>query len=207
MIRAVARALSILEVFDVQNPNLSLQEISERIGMAKATAFRFVSTLEQTGYLIRGDDQRYSLSLKFVRLAGFVRSNISIREIAKPTMTRLHAATRETTTLNIAAGAERICLAVMDSPSPLMSIVQTGEHLPLAFGATGRILLAHMSDEQVDAVVESQSEPIDRVALDRELARFRRQGYALTRSQRVLGVTAIARRYSMPRVARTTASH
>lgn len=193
MIRAVARALAIFEAFDNEHLALSLQEIAARIRMPKTTAFRLVATLESCGYLVRMENQQYCLSLKVARLAGLVRGTLGIREIAKPILIEVNRLTSETVTVNALAGAERICLDVVDSPSALMAIVQPGAHVPIFHGATGRILLAYMDETERERLLKTspQAKGIDRAALDRELTRFRRQGYSLSRGQRFAGMTAI----------------
>ena len=194
MIRAVSRALAIFDAFDKDHLSLTLHEIGERIGMPKATTFRLVNTLERAGFLVRRDNLEYCLSLKLVRLAGMVHSTLSIRDIARPVMVEVNRRTSETIALNTLAGVERVCIDAIDTPSPLMTIAHPGDHVPLLFGAAGRILMAYMDDKELSAVLKNSpgGKSIDRKALERELARFRQQGYALTRGQRVQGITAIA---------------
>jgi DNA-binding IclR family transcriptional regulator len=194
MIRAVGRALAIFDAYDNEHLSLSLQEIAERIRMPKTTAFRLVATLERAGFLIRMDNQQYCLSLKLARLGGLVRSTLSIREIARPVMLQVNEQTSETITLNTIVGTDRMVLEVVDTPSPLMSMARLGQQMPMFLGASSRILLAHMETEELDRVlkVTSAGADFDRATFDRELTRFRRQGYALTRGQRVSGLTAIA---------------
>lgn len=192
-VRAVVRALSIFDAFDQAHTSLSLQELSERIDMPKATTFRLVNTVSRAGFLMRLPDQRYCLSGKFTRLSGLVRGNLSIRDAALPVMTEVNRLTGETITLNVASGSERVCLDVVDTPAPLMTIVRAGEHVSILYGATGRILLAAMSAEELEKVLRAAPDPatVDRSALERDLRRYRAQGYALTRGQRIQGVTAI----------------
>lgn len=194
MIRAVGRALAIFDAFDNEHLSLSLQEIAERIQMPKTTAFRFVNTLERAGFLIRMDNQRYCLSLKLARLGGLVRSTLGIRDIARPIMLQVNELTQETVTLNAVVGNDRMVIEVVDTPSPLMSMARPGERMPLLLSASARILMAHMKPEQLEKVLAAniKSPEFDRSGLERELARFRRQGYGLSRGQRVPGLTAIA---------------
>lgn len=194
MIRAVGRALAIFDAFDNDHLSLSLQEIGERIKMPKTTAFRLVNTLERAGFLIRMDNQQYCLSLKLARLGGLVRSTLSIRDVARPIMFEVNQKTSETITLNTIIGAERMVLEVVDTPAPLMSMARTGQHMPLLMAASSRILMAYMDADELESVLKitTVGHVIDRPALDRELARFRRQGYAISRGQRVAGLTAIA---------------
>ncbi len=196
MIRSVARALSILEAFDTDHPSLGLSDLSRLTGIAKATVFRLVATLEGAGYLLRLEDHRLCLTPKLATLAAAVRSNMGIREIARPPMLDLCRRTGETITLNELVDLERVCIDVVDTPSPLMTIVKPGERVTLLFGATGKILLAWMKPSAIDAAIAKlaprERDRIDRTALVRQLERFRSQGFALTRGERVPGGTAIA---------------
>lgn len=192
-VRSVVRALSIFDAFDAQYSSLSLQEIGVKVEVPKATAFRLVNTLVNTGFLVRLPDSRYALAPKMARLGSLVRSNLGIRDVVYPTMLAVNEATRETVTLNVAAGQHRLCVEVVDTPSPLMAIVRAGEQAPLGYGATGRILLATMPEDQRNQILaEMKLGEEARSAIERELSRFRLQGYSLTRNQRVQGVTAIA---------------
>jgi len=194
MIRAVGRALAIFDAYDNQHLSLSLQEIAERIKMPKTTAFRLVNTLERAGFLIRMDNQQYCLSLKLARLGGLVRSTLSIREIARPVMLQVNEQTQETITLNTVVGCDRMVLEVVDTPAPLMSMARLGQHMPMFLGASSRILMAYMEPAEVDRILKVTATGVtfDRAAFDRELARFRRQGYAISRGSRVPGLTAIS---------------
>ncbi len=194
MIRSVERALAIFDAFDASQTALTLQGIGKRIGLSKATTHRLVNSLDQAGYLVRVGDHKYSLSLKFVRLAGIVRSTLNVRDIARPIMIEIAGKTGETVSLNSISGNARLCIEVIDTPAPLMHIVRPGEHVPLLYGASGKILLAYMDEAELSQVLQGvrDAETIDRPALTKQLKRFRKQGYALTSGERVLGVSALS---------------
>ncbi len=194
MIRAVGRALAIFDAYDNEHLSLSLQEIAERIQMPKTTAFRLVNTLERAGFLVRMDNQRYCLSLKLARLGGLVRSTLNIRDVARPIMLQVNEQVSETITLNAIVGHDRMVLDVVDTPAPLMSMVRPGERMPLLLSASARVLMAYMTPELLEAALAAnvRTPDFDRAAFDREIQRFRRQGYGISRGQRVAGLTAIA---------------
>ena len=48
---AAAKALELLSVFSFREPRLSLADLATRTGIPRATAFRLLSTLEQSGFL------------------------------------------------------------------------------------------------------------------------------------------------------------
>lgn len=194
MTRTVSRALAILDAFDRDHLSLTLQEISDRVGMAKATTFRLVNTLERDGYLVRKQNHRYCLSLKLVRLAGLVEDTMTVREAARSVMLELSRQTGETITLSSRAHDERIVIDVVETPSPLMAVARPGERIPLLYGAAGRMLLAHMSDrERADLFASTDAlggQDVD--ALEAELARLRSAGHAVSHGQRVPGLSAIS---------------
>lgn len=193
MARAVTRALAIFDAFDTDHPALSLQEISERVGIAKATAFRLVNALEGEGYLVRLQNGQYVLSMKLVRLAGLVQGTLSLREAARSVMIELGGRTGETITLNARSHHERMVIDVVDTPSPLMAVARSGERVPLLFGAGGRVLLAFMAERDRDSLLDAigAAGQLDLDALRSQLAKIRNDGYAMTSGQRVPGLTAI----------------
>lgn len=192
--RSVGRTLAVFDCFSEDKPSLALQAIANRVGLPKSTTFRLVQSLDQAGYLVRLENQEYCLSFKFVRLAGLVRTTLDIRRIARSVMEEAARASGETVTLNAARGRERVCIDVVDTPSPLMSIAKPGEHVPLVDGATAKVLLAFLPREEFrDAVnhalrISGQRRP----AFLAELEKVRATGYAVTHGERVLGLTAVA---------------
>ena len=195
MMRGVQRTLAVFDCFSPDRPSLTLQEISDRIRLAKSTTFRIVQSLEQSGYLIRLEDQKYCLSFRFTRLAGMVMSTLSIRQVARPLMFELARETNETITLNVASGRDRTCIDVIDTPSPLMSLARPGQHVPLdGKGATAKTLMAHLPPDELRKLMASAAKTTGRKAADlmAELTRIRKEGYCASDGQRVLGLSAIA---------------
>ena len=58
-----------MECFSTQNPQIGVTELSESIGLPKATTFRVAETLEQLGYLNKDESrQAYTISAKVLKL-------------------------------------------------------------------------------------------------------------------------------------------
>lgn len=194
MMRAVNRTMAVFECFSEERPSLTLQAIANRVKLPKSTTFRLVQSLDEAGYLVRLENQEYCLSFKFVRLAGLVKTNLDIRRVARSVMEEAAKASGETVTLNAARGRERVCIDVVDTPSPLMSITKPGEHVPLVDGATAKVLLAFLPRAEFKEAANYAL----RVSGQRrsefltELERIRNAGYAVTHGERVLGLTAVA---------------
>lgn len=192
--RAIDRIFSVIDAFTPGSPKLTLQEISDRIELSKATTFRLVNSLCDAGYLVRLDDQKYCLSMKIVKLAGVVVSGLSVRDIAHPIMVAIGKTAGETVSLNAAVGVDRVCIDVVEANSRLLHIVNLGEHAPLYYGATGKVLLAHLSQEEQAAVLKGLPADFPTRARELEIAleEIRTQRYCITKSERVIGSLAIS---------------
>jgi hypothetical protein len=67
VVEAVAKALDVLEAFD-HTDDLSLLEISHRVGLNKSRTFRLLHTLTERGYVERGfTGMHYKLGLKVLK--------------------------------------------------------------------------------------------------------------------------------------------
>lgn len=193
--RSVQRILAVFESFSVTKSSLTLQEIADRIELPKSTAFRIVRSLEQSGYLVRLEDQRYCLSFRFTRLAGLVKSTLDIRAIARPVMMRLAEKTKETVAIHTIMGRNRVCIdSVAVSASPLRSVIQPGEQLPLRGGSATKVLLAYMPKDELAAVLPSVARGANRTPTDfmNEFEKIRQEGYSTSHGERLLGLSAIS---------------
>lgn len=195
MMRAVQRILAIFESFTNERGSLTLQEIADRIELPKSTTFRIVQSLQQAGYLVRLEDQKYCLSFRFTRLAGLVKSTLGIREISRPIMVELAEVTKETVSIHTVSGRNRVCIdAIATMSSPLRSVVQPGEQVPLASGSATKVLMSFMTKAQAAPIVSAMARRTKRSQSDvlAELVNIRRQGYAVSHGERLLGLSAIS---------------
>lgn len=194
MMRAVQRTFAIFDCFTSERTSLTLQEIADQIKLPKSTTFRFVQSLDDAGYLVRLGDQAYCLSFRFTRLAGLVKSTLDIRQIARVTMIELAKKANETVTLNIVSDGHRVCIEVIHTPSPLMSVTKPGERVRMSDGATAKTLMAYLPKKEMQEALAyaSRATGRKRSELAAELTRIREQGYAVTHGERVLGLTAIS---------------
>jgi DNA-binding IclR family transcriptional regulator len=192
--RSVERALAIFDCFSADRPTLGLRDIAARLKLAKSTTFRFVQALEERGYLVRLENNEYSLSFKVVRLAGLVQSTVDVRRMGRGLMERIASSTGESVTLSTAVGVNRVCIDVVNTPAPLMTLTKVGEHNPMGTGATSLALMAHLPDAELRKVMPGalkRSSYTRRALLD-ELAATRDRGYAVSHGGRVAGLSGIA---------------
>lgn len=173
---------------------MSLQEIADRIELHKATAFRIVHSLEESGYLVRLENQQYCLSFRFIRIAGLVRTTLDIRAHARPMMEEVVEKTQETVSIYTISGRTRVCIDSMSAAQQLRSVILPGEHAPLLSGSSSKAFLAHMTPAQRESHLTAMAKAMkcSRTVLVTELDTIRRQGYAVSHGERHVGLSGIA---------------
>lgn len=193
-VRSVRRALAILDCFEASAPSLGLHEIAGRIGVPKSTVFRLIDTLVKAGYLVPHDREKFCLSFRLLRMGGVVQSVLGVREVARPVMVDLAQETGETVEMSARDGAHRVCIEVVESRAHLKSIVRVGERFALFYGATGKVLLAHVPAAELAPVLRAAPPEVRarRAGLRADLDLIRQRGSAFTTGERVPGASAVS---------------
>lgn len=195
MIKAIEKMMEILSLFSLDKPELSIKEIQQKLQMPKSTVFRILNTLEQDGYIIKNDATHlYSLGYQFFRLGSIYQNHLDYRHMALPEMRKMMLETQETVELNILDGISRVCIEKIDSPLDVRNFVRVGERKPAHLGASGKVLLAFLEEsEQMQILKEIQlEEDIDIKKVLKDLHQIRKEGYAFTQGERIVGTYAIA---------------
>jgi DNA-binding IclR family transcriptional regulator len=196
---AAAKALELLSAFSFREPRLSLADLAARTGIPRATAFRLLSTLEQSGFLVK-DHGAYQLGIKCFVLGNIVAGGLDLRETAHPHLVALRDSTRETTQIAILDHWQVVYLERMISPYPVgMMRSRAGAILPAYCTALGKTLLAYTPEAEVEAWAATQKFPAltprtitSARRLLKELRVIRERGYAIDEEERERGVRCLA---------------
>lgn len=195
-VRAVDRAIDILQCFLPGKPWMSVLEIQQRVPLSRPTLYRLLQTLVAKGLVrAQGEPQRFALDFGVGRLAHSWIAGIDAIALARPILERLRSATGETTALFVRRGDLRQCVAELASPHVLAISRGIGETDHLWRGASGKAILAFMDDNEVAAVVRTLPKRADKAALLADLSRARKDGFFISRGEVFLGAIAIAAPY------------
>lgn len=141
-VTAVTRALRLLEAFGVDDPHLSLAELSRRTGMHKTTALRIARTLAMDNYLVQREDGNWRLGRAAGWLGACYQATFDVHDLVEPVLRELTVQTGESASFYVREGNQRTCLARVDGPRTIRHHVRVGIGLPLNLGAPGRVILA-----------------------------------------------------------------
>lgn len=187
-VRSVERALSILNCFGNGKTGLSLVEIAKEVDLTASTTLRLLSTLLDYNYLYRDpSDQRFYLGQSLARISSNAFLQMDIHRIAHPYLEELKQKFNEGSGLYLLQGEQRICIDRVESDRDLRRVVQIGSSLPLTIGAAGRVILAHLPEEQAAKFIAE-----DPRYSQYDLARVRERGYSISRGEREEGLCSIA---------------
>jgi DNA-binding IclR family transcriptional regulator len=120
----------------------NLAELTDKTGLPRATAHRLASALEIHELVARDPDGCFVLGPALARLgraAGTVNHR-SLPELAGPVLARLRDATGESAQLYVRSGNTRVCVAALESPHSLRTIVAIGAVLPMDRGSAAKVL-------------------------------------------------------------------
>ncbi len=199
-IRAVERAIQILNCFSFEKPVLSIDEIMAKTKLAKATIYRLLWTLERNDLI--GYDQtlnKYRLGNKPLEYGGIVLANLDIRREAEPYMQDLHELTGHSIILAKQQEESIQYLVRYDSDEGLMPTNFVGRRRTLHNGALGIVLLSYMDEEFVRDLLQryplEQHTPktvTDEAIFIKRLKEIRELGYFVDVDETFMGYTALA---------------
>lgn len=198
-IKSVKKTIEVLNIFLVENKELTITEISKKLNINKSTVLRILRTLDSEDMLIEDQNtHKYSLGIALYRLGLLVKEKLNLREKALPIMEKLVKKTKESVYLSVIAGRERVAIEKIESSSYIRRVVKLGEALPLYTGGTGKVLLAFLSDAEIEEYISkekispfTQRTIINSRMLLKELKEVRKNGYAIAIGERIPDATAI----------------
>ena len=148
---------SVLVLSAVEAGPATLGDLVDRTGLSRATAHRLAVALEAHGLLRRTSDGRFALGLHLVALARRATEQFPLAEAAAPAMEQLRSTTDESVQLYVADGDLRVCVAALESPHGLRTIVPVGAALPMDRGSAGRVLSGEVGvDGWIQTVAERE---------------------------------------------------
>ena len=124
------KAMAVLAA--VEDAPRSLAELVDATGLSRATAHRLARALEVHGLVRRTPDGRFAVGPRL--------DAVALPELARPALEALSHATGESVQLFVRRGDRRLCVAALESPNELRTIVPVGAFLPLDRGSAGKVL-------------------------------------------------------------------
>src|SRR5207247_1167185 len=165
------------------------------------TVHRILTALKRQGYVSQHDEsKRFRLGVAALRLGDRARTVVDLRSVAMPELRKLSKHTGETALLTVLTPGRdhSVCLERVETAHPLRLSVTPGRQLPLHAGASQKVLLAYLDDDEVERVIAGglahlcHATITDPRQLRDELATIRRRGWASSYEETNVGVWGVA---------------
>ena len=197
-VQSLQRGLAVIRAFDGESRTLTLGEVATATGLARAAARRFLLTLVDLGY-VRVDARLFELSPRVLELGRAYLSSLRLPTLAHPHLEALVDDVGESATIAVLDATDIVYVAHVPARRIMSITIGVGTRDPAFATSLGRVLLAAQDDAWLDGYLGSA--PLSPITdhtvsgarpLRAELARVRRQGYALVDQELEDGLRAVA---------------
>src|SRR3984885_10674105 len=197
-VQSLERGLAVIRAFDAEHRELALSDVARSTGLTRAAARRFLLTLVKLGY-VNYSQGRFSLRPRVLELGYAYLSSLSLPEVAQPHMEALVAEVNESCSISVLDDSDVVYVARVPTRRIMSITLAVGTRLPAFVTSMGRVLLAGLSDdeleerlERIEVVPLTAHTVTDKDALRTILATVRRQGYAATDQELEEGLRSLA---------------
>ncbi|MGQ5515078.1 IclR family transcriptional regulator [Halococcus saccharolyticus] len=196
-VKSVETGFNILDALK-ELDGAGVSELATYLDIPKSTVHNYLSTLVQEEYVVK-DGSTYYVGIRPLEYGAYARSQLEIYGIAKPEVDDLAATTGELANLMIEEHGRGAYLHRARGKKAVQVEAHVGTRVPLHGTGLGKAILAHLSEERVEEIIErhglvgSTSNTItDRETLDKELAEIRERGVAFDDGERITGLRCVA---------------
>ena len=187
----VSRVVQMLNCFSEQE-DWRVSALAQRLDLPRSTVHRLLNLCRAQGFVDTDGQGTYGPGLALYRLAGRLSFQMPLRRIALPLLVGFTKEFGEVSLLTVLdRPALKVFFAEKAEPSaPMRYVIETNVATPLGWGATGRAILAFMSEPDIAEVIRraepspADGRPLDPAELQESLTAIRAKGYAITQKQR-----------------------
>jgi IclR family pca regulon transcriptional regulator len=197
-VQSLERGLDVILSLSTPGPGRTLSEVARDTDLSRASARRFLLTLEDLGY-VRSADRRFALTPRVLELGYAFLSSFTLPQLAQPHLRELVERVHESSSVSVLDGGDIVYLAREPTQRIMTVTIAVGTRFPAHATSMGRVLLAAMSDGELDEFLHTTELPAftaatvtDPSRLSQELDRVRRQGWALVDQELEDGLRSIA---------------
>jgi DNA-binding IclR family transcriptional regulator len=185
--KSLERAVELLRAGADRPAGSSASELARVTGLPRSTVARTLRTLGDSGLVDESPDRTgWVLGYELVRLARAADPHTRLVVVARPALGRLRDVTGESALLAVPRRRPGMEIVLQLDAGRLVSVANwVGVDVPLHASSAGKVLLAELQEDELEAwlastslVAFTEATITDADALRRELARVRRRGWA-----------------------------
>jgi IclR family KDG regulon transcriptional repressor len=196
---AIDKCIDILELFARRKRPLGVSEIAKALAYNKSTVFNIAHTLDDLGILEKTDEGKFRFGTRLYTLGRTAGRTSELIATVHPYLEEINTKTKLSAFLGIRSGLKAMIIDKVDHANEIKIHSEVGMRLPLLAGAAGRVLLAQLRDEEVDAILAGntlkQFTPnscVNKKIYKKLVKKARQEGIAVDMEEYIEGVRAFA---------------
>jgi DNA-binding IclR family transcriptional regulator len=203
---ALEKGLDLLEALAERPEARSQADLARDLGRSPSEIFRMLACLERRGYIVKEEGSgRYRLTLRLFELAHTHTPVDQLLHAADGPMRELARRIRESVHLSVLSDGKLLVLSQVESQNRTRVSVEVGARFPAVRTASGRILLGHLGQEELRALLARDEEwarlgPAARERFLADLLRIKRDGIYQGKSDLTHGIRDVAALVGNPKV-------
>jgi IclR family pca regulon transcriptional regulator len=156
-VESLAKGLRVLSLFSERRTTVRLSEVAAETGIPLPTVYRVAVTLVAEGFLEQLADGAYRPGVKVLTLGFAALRSMDLVDLARAPLRRLAESTGETVNLVVLSGDKVLYLIRNRNADLVTANIQVGSTLPAVYTSTGKLLLAHLSEQDLRLRITEQS--------------------------------------------------
>jgi len=195
----IAKGLNILNLFDADRRQLTLKEVALELGIDRTSAYRYVNTLVQLGYIWKDPKTKMlRLGPMALTMSNTIALSSDILQTIKPILERTLELYKGSIDCGFLEGDVIHRVFQKGHKEILMRNVPYIEKA-LHCSALGKVVLAHLPEKKMLSIVrgldftpKTEHSIKDKNALFKDLEITRKRGYAINNEEYIIGAISIA---------------
>lgn len=184
------KVLGLIDLFTEDAPRWTIDAMASRLQLARTTAYRYAKTLVDAGFLASISQGVFVLGPRFIELDRQIRLGDPLLRVAPPIMQANRDKVGGIQLICSYYGERVICVCDDVVDRGIFSSFERGRPFPLFRGGPSRVILAHLSNRQLQTLMLQHAQEIAQAGLgnnwkefSRRLRDIRQLGYYAARGE------------------------
>ncbi|UFH50399.1 IclR family transcriptional regulator [Pseudomonas sp. KNUC1026] len=194
---SLSKMLSVLDLFGPTALKVDPDSIATRMGLSRATVYRYVKDLCEAGLLVRVDAGSYSLGPRIIELDWMMRLYDPILVAGRELMHELSNETGLAVFASVFYDSRMINTYIAEPTDTYQFAFGRGQPLPFFRGAQSKVLVAYQKNRRLQRLYEEHlavdpGRLHDWDSFSKAARKIRKDGFCVTHDELNLGLTGIA---------------
>jgi len=187
-----SRTLAIIDLFTLEQPTWSIEDMMAALGYARPTTYRYVKQLVDAGLLQKTGAGRYALGARFIQLDYQIRRSDPVLLASMPIMAELTRELGVSVLLSEMYGHQLINIHHAGGPEDALPFPHSrGRPRPLFRGAAPKVMMAFLPRPALVRLYEACAAEIAANGMGRDWTEFRKQLSAVRKHRFYLSVDEV----------------